>query len=234
MDNDIVLRIKEIMNKFGLNQTSFSEKVGLKQPNLSKILSGERPCGEAIVNKITLSFDINKNWLLTGEGNMLKEEKKPVLEAVLLKNPMVISVPLVSQYAYAGYLSGFADEEYIDTLPVVPFFGDHAPHGEYMAFEVRGDSMDNGTVESLIEGDILICRKVSPDLWRYKLHIRKWNFVIVHQTDGIIVKRIVDHDVDKGLITVHSLNPEYEDKVIELNDVAQIFNVVQVSRSGRI
>ena len=225
-------RLIAYLDTKGISKTAFGESIGVSNAYVTSIRKSIQPDK---IRAIALKYpDLNIDWLLTGEGNMLKEEKKPVLEAVLLKNPMVISVPLVSQYAYAGYLSGFADEEYIDTLPVVPFFGDHAPHGEYMAFEVRGDSMDNGTVESLIEGDILICRKVSPDLWRYKLHIRKWNFVIVHQTDGIIVKRIVDHDVDKGLITVHSLNPEYEDKVIELNDVAQIFNVVQVSRSGRI
>lgn len=232
MENSVKQRVKEFIQYKGISVRSFERNCGLSNGYINSI---EQTIMPNKLKSISLQYpELNTAWLLTGEGNMLKEEKTPVQEAVLLKNPMVISVPLVSQYAYAGYLSGFADEEYIDTLPVVPFFGDHTPHGEYMAFEVRGDSMDNGTVESLIEGDILICRKVSQDLWQYKLHIRKWNFVIVHRTDGIIVKRIVDHDVDKGLITVHSLNPEYEDKVIELNDVAQIFNVVQVSRSGRI
>lgn len=77
---DIVQRIKLIMNKFGLNQTKFSEISGIKQSNLSKILSGERTCGEAIINKIVLSFDINKDWLLTGEGEMLNSTEVGVFQ----------------------------------------------------------------------------------------------------------------------------------------------------------
>lgn len=92
--------------------------------------------------------------------------------------------------------------------------------------------MDNGTKESLEEGEILICREVTKDLWQYKLHLHKWNFVIVHQTEGIVVKRITEHDVEKGLITIHSLNPFYPDRVLELKDISQIFNVVQIHRKG--
>lgn len=64
------------------------------------------------------------------------------------------------------------------------------------------------------------------------MHIKKWYFVIVHKTDGILVKEIIDHNPDTGEITCHSLNPspEYEDFKINLNDVAQLFNIVQISR----
>jgi predicted transcriptional regulator len=31
-----------------------------------------------------------------------------------------------------------------------------------------------------------------------------------------LVKQIIDHDVERGLITIHSLNPLYEDTVIAL------------------
>lgn len=50
-----------------------SAKTGIDQGNLSGILSGRRPCGSGIIDKIALSFpDINREWLLTGEGEMLK------------------------------------------------------------------------------------------------------------------------------------------------------------------
>lgn len=140
----------------------------------------------------------------------------------------------MSQYAQAGYLYGFADVGYVESLPTIPTIVDHEIRGNYMAFEVRGDSMDNGTKESLEEGEILICREVTKDLWQYKLHLHKWNFVIVHQTEGIVVKRITEHDVEKGLITIHSLNPFYPDRVLELKDISQIFNVVQIHRKGNL
>ena len=71
------------------------------------------------------------------------------------------------------------------------------------------------------------------ELWAdSKLHIRKWDFVIVHK-DGILIKRILDHNVEEGTITIHSLNPIYPDRVINLAEVYQIFNVIEFWRPRR-
>jgi phage repressor protein C with HTH and peptisase S24 domain len=121
----------------------------------------------------------------------------------------------------------------MNTLPTIPFIADHEGHGNYIAFEVRGDSMNDGTEESYLEGDRLLCREVPQHLWvDSKLHIKKWDFVIVHE-EGIIVKRIIDHNVDNHTITVHSLNDMYPDRVIDLSEVKQIFNVVEMQRPRR-
>lgn len=53
--------------------------------------------------------------------------------------------------------------------------------------------------------------------------------MIVHE-DGIVVKRIIDHDVENHTITIHSLNDMYPDRVIDLCDVKQIFNVIESVR----
>ena len=139
----------------------------------------------------------------------------------------------MNQYAYAGYLSGYQTDTYIDSLPTIPFIADHEMKGNYIAFEVKGDSMNDGTEESYLEGDKLFCREIPQHLWvDSKLHIRKWDFVIVHE-EGILIKRIIDHDVQNHTITVHSLNDFYPDKVIDLADVRQIFNVVEMQRPKR-
>lgn len=67
-----VLKIKAIMQHYGLNQTDFSAKTGIPKTSVSKILRGERTCGEGIVNKILLAFDnINTAWLFEDTGQML-------------------------------------------------------------------------------------------------------------------------------------------------------------------
>ena len=140
-------------------------------------------------------------------------------------------VPFVNQYVHAGYLRGFSDDTYLSKLPRIPWIVDKEYKGSYMAFEVKGDSMDDGTKDSYIAGDILLCREISHDLWATsKLHFRKWDFVIAHKTDGIIVKRIIEHKVDKATIKVHSLNDQFHDYDINLKDVLKIFNVVKVER----
>lgn len=183
--------------------------------------------------------EVNVNYILTGCGPMFNQETKTdevqevKNDAKPISTEIIIQVPLVNQYAYAGYLSGYQTDTYIDSLPTIPFIADHEMKGNYIAFEVKGDSMNDGTEESYLEGDKLFCREIPQHLWvDSKLHIRKWDFVIVHE-EGILIKRIIDHDVQNHTITVHSLNDFYPDKVIDLADVRQIFNVVEMQRPKR-
>ncbi|PZX09836.1 hypothetical protein LX69_03501 [Breznakibacter xylanolyticus] len=143
---------------------------------------------------------------------------------------------MIPIHAQAGYERGYGDDEYIiETLPRVPVITDRTFRGKYRVFEVAGDSMDNRTVESLMEKDLVLGREVRREYWQSKLHIQDWYFVIVTRTDGIIVKQITHHDVEKGIITCHSLNPMYEDFELHLKDVAELYNVIKVvDRSARI
>jgi phage repressor protein C with HTH and peptisase S24 domain len=147
-----------------------------------------------------------------------------------LADKTIMHVPLVNKYAYAGYLSGYGDAEYVGSLPTIPMIADREGRGSYVAFEVKGDSMDDGTRNSYEQGDIVVARMVAQHHWQSKLHIAKYDFIIVHKTDGILLKKIVHHDTEAGTITLHSLNPLYDDFTIHLDDVSQIFNVIKVER----
>ena len=140
----------------------------------------------------------------------------------------ILNVPLVHQYAYAGYLSGFGDPEYLEELPIIPFPVDSLPKGNYLAFEVKGDSMDNGLLESYPNRSQVLAREVQKHHWQNKLHINQWKaFVIVHRTEGILLKRIINHNTETGILTLHSLNDMYEDFEVSLDDCVQLFNVVK-------
>lgn len=143
-----------------------------------------------------------------------------------------MKVELVPIYAQAGYLTDYADPEYLEELPVHYFTTTHPAKGKYRAFEVYGDSMDNGDVrEAIPSGAIVIGRQVQHQHWRSKLHNHKWeNWIFIHKTEGIIVKQIAHQDLDTGDITLRSLNPDkekYPDFTINLDDVSQIYNVVK-------
>ncbi|MBB5643791.1 helix-turn-helix transcriptional regulator [Pedobacter cryoconitis] len=144
-------------------------------------------------------------------------------------------MPLVSEYAYAGYLSGFTDPIYIEELPKHSIIVQKQHKGNYRAFEIVGDSMDDNTKESIPDGSIATGREIVQDYWRSKFHTHRYkDYVIVTRNDGIVIKRIIDHDVEKGIITCHSLNPDkaiYTDFKIKLKEVQQIFNIVNVSIS---
>lgn len=140
-------------------------------------------------------------------------------------------VPLVPEYARAGYLSGFSDKEYMESLPIHEPIVDKYHRGRYMAFEVSGDSMDDDSKRSVPHGSIVTAREIKRELWRSKFHTHRYPYyVIIHKTDGILIKEMIKHDTENGVITLHSLNEDkeqYPDFDVHLDDVQQIFNVVK-------
>ena len=227
-------RMFYLIEKEGINPNQFYTKSGLGNGYLDKVGDSFR---KPTIEKIRKSFPHwNIDWILSEKGEPISvstSKNIDVLEAIPINQNYIINVPLVNQYAQAGYLCGYEDAAYMATLPTIPFIVDHEAQGNYVAFEVKGDSMNDGTVVSYLEGDRLLCREIQSHLWvTSKLHIRKWDFVIVHQ-EGILVKRIIDHNVDSHTITIHSLNDMYPDRVIDLAEVKQIFNVIELQRPRR-
>lgn len=227
-------RVRMIIKNENITLDKFSEITGISRSTIGSMFNkGTKPSFD-VLSKIAYAYPhYSMHWLLTGEGDMLVEEKK--MEVVPVTDIKFMSVPLVPISAHAGYPSAYGDVEYVDTLPTFPVIVDREYKGKYRVFEVSGDSMDNGQREAICDKDKILGREVRRDLWRSKLHINDWFFVIVHREEGIIVKQITHHDVERGIITCHSLNPLFEDFEINLNDVAELYNVIKiVDRTARI
>lgn len=227
--SQIINKLKEYLNF--KTDTEFAKFLGIKQNTVSSWRSRDTIDYELIISKCDT---ISAEWLLTGKGDMLKKEgitqetrKNEVIPRADLN---VMYVPIVSQYAYAGYLGGFDDPGYMNTLPTQPIPVERELKGKYVFFEVKGDSMDNDTADSLKEGDLALCQEVDYMFWKYKLNIKRWYYVIVHKIEGVIIKQIKEHNVEKGIIKVHSLNELYKDQEISLNEVVQLFTVEQILR----
>jgi len=247
----ITSRIKQIFDYKGFSKYSeFAEATGLSHQVASNYIKGRQKPDPEKLAIIQQSFDeINAEWLLTGKGPMLKEifptnstntkiNEKTIeyrTEAIWVQYERFKLVPLVTHRAQAGFMAGWGDEEYLGDLPKVPWEVDREYKGTYLTFEVSGDSMesDENPRESLFEGDLLLCREVQKQHWKNKLHIKKWDFIIVHREHGVLVKRIVHHNTEKGELTLHSLNSYYEDFKVRLDDLIALFNIVDVKRSRR-
>lgn len=63
-------RIKDIRKTLNLNQNEFAEKIGLSQSSLAMIEVGKRTFSDKHIKLICSTFNINENWLRTGNGNM--------------------------------------------------------------------------------------------------------------------------------------------------------------------
>lgn len=63
-------RIKKIRKALHLNQTEFANKIGLSQSSLGMIEVGKRTFTNKHIKLICTTFNVNENWLRTGEGSM--------------------------------------------------------------------------------------------------------------------------------------------------------------------
>lgn len=224
-------RVEFIIEKEGLNKNSFSKAIGISNNvTITRIINEHRTPSRATCEKIVSAFPAyNLEWLLTGEGNMLTDAPSQTYHsnARPVDDLSYMNVPVIHIKAQCGYLAGYGDTEYIDTLPTMPVIVDKTYHGKYRIFEAEGDSMDDNSRLAICDGDKVLAREVRRDLWLPKLHINDWYFVIVHRTNGISIKQITAQD-DKDNITCHSLNELFNDYTVNLDDVVEIYNVIKV------
>ena len=230
------MSLEDIRNRFliavkdtGLN----GAEIGRRIPELSSQklynLRNERN-GITLENIISFTREFPKYsliWILNEKGSMINSFSKNEAE---IAPTSYMQVPMVPVFAQAGFLTGYGDQVYMDELPSVFWEVDKQHKGNYVCFEVKGDSMDDESARSILEGDKILGREVQRHHWINKLHINKWNYIIVHKEEGIVVKKIVEHNVEKGIIKCHSLNPFYDDFELNLNDVIALFNVVDLKR----
>lgn len=83
-------RIKQIRKAFNMNQTDFGARIGVKQGSVAGYESGARTPVDAVILSICREFDINEEWLRTGQGEMklIASEDEEVMKyaGILLKD----------------------------------------------------------------------------------------------------------------------------------------------------
>lgn len=70
-------RIKEVRKAKKLSQEKFADNLNLSQNHLSSLENGKRAITDRIVNDICKTYNVNKSWLLTGEGEMFEDPLAP-------------------------------------------------------------------------------------------------------------------------------------------------------------
>jgi len=123
------------------------------------------------------------------------------------------NITLVGQKASAGYLNGYADPVYMETLPQF-----HLPNlsrqATYRAFELAGDSM-----LPLIPGTIVIGAYVE----QLKQIKSGRTYVLVTQTEGVVYKRVFNYLSENGKLFLVSDNEHYKPYEVRGEDVLEIW-----------
>ena len=74
-------RLHKIMEAEGLSPAKFADEIGVQRSSISHIISGRnKPSYDFIIKILNRFKGINAEWLLTGNGNMIKGKDMSVIE----------------------------------------------------------------------------------------------------------------------------------------------------------
>lgn len=236
-----VERINKMMSDRGVSAYEIAKNTGISESTLSRILSGKtkKPNARTIAsieNYLASNYGSNASTeLKVNESREIFNTKSGNTIEELSNGKFLLTVPLVPYKAHATYISEFADAEYIQDLTKVSFIVDRIPRGKYQAFEIINDSMNDATLErsasreAILSGDIVLGRELGKQHWTSKLNTNGYPFWIIVTHHNIICKEIINHNVEKGIITCHSLNssPEFQDFDLRLDECHQLFNIIK-------
>ena len=75
-------RIKKLRKALDLTQSDFAARIGSTQNNIANYETGRRSPSAAALNNICKEFNVNEEWLRTGNGEMFKAAPSGVLDAL--------------------------------------------------------------------------------------------------------------------------------------------------------
>ena len=87
----IIDRLKLILERVNLTPGNFADKIGVAPATISHILSGRNkyPSAEVMLRLHETYPDIDLNWLLTGEGTLVKDDPDSMFTGSLFgENPI--------------------------------------------------------------------------------------------------------------------------------------------------
>lgn len=209
--------LKYLRKLRGWTQEEFAVKLGIKR-SLIGAYEEERADPRIEVLEIvgdifTLSLDelLLKDLSNTGNSFLARRRQQKLMTA---DRNLIHFVPVK---AAAGYLAGYADNEFIDelntfTLPMLA-------GGNYRAFEIIGDSMMPTPSGSIIVGEKVDATESIKNDQAY---------IIVSRNEGIVYKRVVKSNRAKNKLTLVSDNPQYQPYQVNAEDVVELWEAQMV------
>lgn len=116
---DFIKRLEIILDYYGLNASSFADKIGVQRSSLSHLLSGRnKPSLDFILKILDVFPDVDLYWILNGKGTFPKnteriDKKENVFEEVAKQN---IPTPLNNEIIPENLFSEINNENPINAL----------------------------------------------------------------------------------------------------------------------
>ncbi|OYU80558.1 MAG: XRE family transcriptional regulator [Flavobacterium sp. BFFFF1] len=200
-------------------QHEMAERLQIKRARYEPYESGKVEPPYDILKKISSHFGISIDLLLSIDIRKYKIDELLKLDDNRIVLPIKVDrngrnlIEIIPYKARAGYLTGYADPEYIESLQQIslPFLGP----GKHRAFPVGGDSMPPHTDSSFIVG------RYVENLGEIK---KNKTYILITLNEGITYKRLNDKSAESLLVEPD--NVIYNPYEIKLSDILEIWEYV--------
>lgn len=212
METTVKERLMEFIEYKNIKKKAFEEAVGLSNGYLNQLRNS--PGVDKISAILETYPEINKVWLLTGEGEMLKTSPGDVPAMPPPGDEAAHVVPLLPLSAQGGPLNDFvlsvreADcEKVVSPIP-----------GADLAITVSGDSM----APEYPNGSRLLIKRINE-----KAFIEWGKTYVLDTYNGSVIKRIVP-SAKEGFVKCLSINtdPIYAPFEVSMSDIYGIYKVL--------
>ena len=226
----------------GLSQKDVAEAMNVSTSFINAILNNRKAIGKKVADKLSNLYGLSASWLLTGEGEMLKNVTNINHNVVQgnATNSIVGDNNNVSMLRPNKY--GDSPNEERKWAPVIPQSYAHMPDFDIMGHITK--QMTGGDIEKLYSGTANV------DVWHYitddalEPYYRRGDclglkayekddlriipgelYAVDTKRDGLIV-RILYNTESGDLLAKCTNKPAYDDFVIPKTDVIRIFKKV--------
>ena len=206
-------RFDKYMKYKGLNDNKVTNSLGLSIGTLRKSRKENRDLSDRNIENILKFYtDLNRTWLLTGEGDMLDTSCNSIEDSQFSSSSDLHLIPLLPVSAQGGSLNDFVvsiKESSCEKI-ISPIKG-----ADY-AMSVSGESM----APEYPSGSQILIKRIDE-----KAFI-DWGRVYVLDTcNGTVIKRLFPSETaDKVLCK--SINPEFPPFEVSLSDVYAVYRVL--------
>lgn len=141
-------RLQKILKKMEMTQMALSKALDISNVVINRYVKDKTTPDYNFLNKLASAYNININWLITGEGNIFMSDKlKEINDRQYFDMPILAPVSCGSPEAIEE--AEAVDHIMIDTISLAGNFND------YFAFYASGDSM----YPHISDGDVVIVKQ---------------------------------------------------------------------------
>ncbi len=209
--------------KYLRKQKNFTQQKLADELNVKRALVGSYEEGRATPKLVVLQdmaklFDLSVDQLigyeLEKEGIRTSESKKELqILPIVVDDKNEELIPIVPVKASAGYLNGYADAEFIGSLPHFEFpIPELSKERTYRVFQIKGDSM-----LPVMPGAYVFCEFVR-ELNQVK---DGQTYILITKDEGLVYKRVFKENQNQLLLK--SDNIEYQPYSVSNDSVLEIW-----------